>query len=718
MRTASTSSRSGGGAAYGSEDAHKEAAETTDAELDPFWFPYHIEPNTFSVLTQDTYFDATGNMVEGVKAVDGKPLGFMSVNALGDVVPMRELMDENDLAILMGAGGQMLTGGMLRAGLHGVRRDGSPDGLGRMLYFHAFYGNSSHTWEAPPPELEAAGRAELSVTDTRILDIGDPIVKSMTGRSMNQVLYDFRRQFQRLPVGFETNGVQEKFETLSDVIPVHQDQNKIVIDVLTDLTCPIVYLALKRLKQALVNTGTEAMVTLRYHMLLINPDMSEEGEDIESYISKLKNMTIEQYSAPDTPLNRAASGLGYAYAPYRRVMKPLRAHAAVQAAEPALRNAVYDELALRYNEHGDDINNVTIIAEAYRKFNIDASNMTELAERLEANKVPILSLYEELDSLVTTVPHFMVRDQATRSGFELDGALKQEAFDAALQRIARVPENLTINGAALASLGINLPRGTLVPGFGGKTLLASRVDRYASITINSINLRQAHWEGPPAWPYTSNDFARDDENDDGNLYAKPNFAKHIAEDALQSLTDTYRTLFASSPHWQEDAATSSFALLDVSSSWVSHYPSLPTGARVAVQGMNEQELLANEQATDRLVQDLNKNATLPYAGESFDFVTSVAGMQYMTSPRDVIREWHRVLKPGGIAIVSFSNRYFEQKATAIWKRSMAEEVALSNFVETCFRFAPQGEWENINSVDISPHHTEGDPMWVVMATKK
>ena len=53
---------------------------------------------------------------------------------------------------------------------------------------------------------------------------------------------------------------------------------------------------------------------------------------------------------------------------------------------------------------------MTIIAEAYRKFNIDASNMIELAERLEANKVPILCLYEELDSLVTTVPHYMVRD--------------------------------------------------------------------------------------------------------------------------------------------------------------------------------------------------------------------------------------------------------------------------------------------------------------------
>jgi predicted DsbA family dithiol-disulfide isomerase/SAM-dependent methyltransferase len=700
---------------------HHEASTDEPEELDPFWFPYHIEPNTFSVLTQDTYFDQNGAMVEGVVAVEGKPLGFMSVNALGDVVPMRELMDENDLAILMGAGGQMLTGGMLRAGLHGVRRDGNPEGLGRSLYFHAFYGNPNHTWQAPPAELEAAARAELSVNDSRILDIGDPIVKSMTGRTMNQVLYDFRRQFQRLPVGYETNGVQAQFESLAAVLPrtsLREDEGKIVIDVLTDLTCPIVYLALKRLKQALVSTGTEALVSLRYHMLLINPDMSDEGEDLDIYIKRLKNMTKEQYSAPDTPLNRAASQMGYGYAPDRRVIKPLMAHAAVQAAGPELHNAVYDELALRYNEFGEDINNLTVIAAVYNKFNIDASDMTALKNRLEASKEPILSLYEKLDSMVTTVPHFMLRDEATGAGFELDGALKQEAFDAALKRIASVPAKLTINGAALAEMGLNLPRGTLVPGFGGKNVLVSQVDRYASMTINSINLRAANWDGPPAWPYTSADFAREDENDDTALYSKPNFAKHIDDAALQSLTDTYLTLFSSSPNWQEDAVNSTFALLDTSSSWVSHYPSLPFSARVAVQGMNEQELLANELATERLVQDLNKNATLPYASESFDFVTSVAGMQYLTQPRDVIKEWHRVLKPGGVAIVSFTNRYFEQKATAIWKTSMAEEVALSNFVENCFRFAPQGEWENINSIDISPHHSEGDPMWVVMATKK
>jgi SAM-dependent methyltransferase len=52
---------------------------------------------------------------------------------------------------------------------------------------------------------------------------------------------------------------------------------------------------------------------------------------------------------------------------------------------------------------------------------------------------------------------------------------------------------------------------------------------------------------------------------------------------------------------------------------------------------------------------------LPYEDNSFDVITNAVSVDYLTKPLEVFREMHRVLKPGGQAIMSFSNRCFPTK---------------------------------------------------------
>jgi ubiquinone/menaquinone biosynthesis C-methylase UbiE len=42
-------------------------------------------------------------------------------------------------------------------------------------------------------------------------------------------------------------------------------------------------------------------------------------------------------------------------------------------------------------------------------------------------------------------------------------------------------------------------------------------------------------------------------------------------------------------------------------------------------------------------------------------------VQYVQYPEAIFSEIHRILKPGGVAIISFSNRMFYQKAIQIWR---------------------------------------------------
>merc|ERR1712007_52672 len=114
------------------------------------------------------------------------------------------------------------------------------------------------------------------------------------------------------------------------------------------------------------------------------------------------------------------------------------------------------------------------------------------------------------------------------------------------------------------------------------------------------------------------------------------------------------------------------AVLDICSSWISHYPRDLRARRVAITGMNQRELAANKQATEFVARDLNKEPKLPFGDSEFDFVTNVVSVDYLSRPREIFEEMHRVLKPGGVAIMSFSNRCFFTKAIAMWRANMSD----------------------------------------------
>ena len=78
--------------------------------------------------------------------------------------------------------------------------------------------------------------------------------------------------------------------------------------------------------------------------------------------------------------------------------------------------------------------------------------------------------------------------------------------------------------------------------------------------------------------------------------------------------------------------------------------------------MNEYELSENKQLTSFDVKDLNNDPTFPYEDNIFDKVTCVVSVDYLNQPKEIFNEIGRVLRPGGEAIISMSNRCFPTKA--------------------------------------------------------
>ncbi len=154
------------------------------------------------------------------------------------------------------------------------------------------------------------------------------------------------------------------------------------------------------------------------------------------------------------------------------------------------------------------------------------------------------------------------------------------------------------------------------------------------------------------WP--TGFFDRQDAGDDADFYAPPRLVTHIDDGAIAAVGELY-----------DELEVPDGRVLDLMSSWVSHLSTKPRGGLVAL-GMNAVELQANPMADQVLVQDLNIDPRLPFDDASFDAVLCCVSIDYLVHPVQVLREAARVLRPGGVVVLTFSNRCFPTKAVRGW----------------------------------------------------
>lgn len=158
-------------------------------------------------------------------------------------------------------------------------------------------------------------------------------------------------------------------------------------------------------------------------------------------------------------------------------------------------------------------------------------------------------------------------------------------------------------------------------------------------------------------------FSRADETDDSIFYERDRFVEHLDALALSTVEQIIGEL----------VVEESPVILDLMAGWDSHIPEGVRASRVVGLGLNANELHENRALTEVVVHNLNKNPELPFADGTFDVVLNTVSVDYMTRPYEVFREVGRILKPGGLFLVLFSNRMFPQKAVRIWRESSEKD---------------------------------------------
>lgn len=198
-------------------------------------------------------------------------------------------------------------------------------------------------------------------------------------------------------------------------------------------------------------------------------------------------------------------------------------------------------------------------------------------------------------------------------------------------------------------------------------------------------------------------FRRQDESPDQEFYRQPRLVAHIDDAAIAALGEFFRRSLPDNAD-----------VLDLMSAYLTHLPADKPVGRVVGLGMSAAEMIANVHLSSHVVQSLNDNPVLPFADAAFDAALCTVSVQYLLHPIEVFAEVCRVLRPDAPFIVSFSNRCFPTKATALWLNT--GDAQHCELVKLYFERA--GGWEDIQVENVSPNGKRSDPLFVVWARRK
>ncbi len=198
-------------------------------------------------------------------------------------------------------------------------------------------------------------------------------------------------------------------------------------------------------------------------------------------------------------------------------------------------------------------------------------------------------------------------------------------------------------------------------------------------------------------------FQRIDESDDSLFYSFPRLVVHIDQQAIDAVSGLFRELIA------PDAV-----VLDLMSSWRSHWPQGHPKDRMVGLGLNASEMAENPDLDEYVIHNINRQPVLPWGDEAFDAVVLTVSAQYLTQPVETFRQVNRVLKTSGVFIVTFSNRMFPTKAVRIWRESSdrGRMDLVTSYMESA------GDFAGIQAGFVNPDDSPpADPIFAVVGRK-
>jgi len=220
---------------------------------------------------------------------------------------------------------------------------------------------------------------------------------------------------------------------------------------------------------------------------------------------------------------------------------------------------------------------------------------------------------------------------------------------------------------------------------------------------------------PTKMVLTEEERAREDETPDSEFYKDPRMTLYVDMPFALRLQELYSKRIMSGA-----------SVLDLGAACATYLPEGLVTREVCGLGMNLEEMEANDELMSCTVQDLNEDTKLPFLDEQFDAVVCSNTLQYLIEPERVLEEVSRTLRPGGVIILSFTDKCFASKVTKAWsdRGNLARAHLVQDLVRACPGLTePELVWEvnPLSSAGVMAPAlrgvTGGDPFIAVVAYK-
>ena len=163
--------------------------------------------------------------------------------------------------------------------------------------------------------------------------------------------------------------------------------DKINVDIISDVMCPWCVVGYKRFEKALKELGVEDKFQITWHPFELNPDISDEGEELLEHLSRKYGMSLEQ--AKDTQDkfkdSFAEVGFPFEYQEGRRMLKTLDAHVLLDFAKKSGKQTEL-KLALfkAYFAESKDVSKREVLEEVVKSVGLDSKKAMEKLDEADS----------------------------------------------------------------------------------------------------------------------------------------------------------------------------------------------------------------------------------------------------------------------------------------------------------------------------------------------
>lgn len=210
-------------------------------------------------------------------------------------------------------------------------------------------------------------------------------------------------------------------------------QDKLKIDIVSDVMCPWCVIGYKRLESAIQSLGLEDSVEIEWQPFELNPDMPAHGENLRAHIERKYDTTPKASAEARRNLTALAAeeGLVFNFFDDMRMVNTLELHVLLEyAAEQGMQHDLMMQFYADYFTLQKDMSDRAVMADSLAAVGLDATEgLAQLDDPEALQQVRAREAHWQQMG-ISSVPTFVFNRRSA-----LNGAQPKEVFEQVLSEL-------------------------------------------------------------------------------------------------------------------------------------------------------------------------------------------------------------------------------------------------------------------------------------------